>query len=338
MNEQLERQFWRIRMRYTPQKGENDYSKTAWKLRQAGIWYGAWSASDFCQAMKENPNNPHDYLNRVPDQKSLIEKLGKKGAVGPSEIHTIKRFYGSSARDGLDGISENEWVVACFDEKIHLARVVGKPESDLNNEELNRPHPEAGTRELWKFRKLADPMEFRLAALPDLYMLIPQAGQSNVYRLRAYRQALQILLECKTEEGVRDRFEAMSNEERLQLLGPGSWESFCLGYLILEEQFLPTGLAVGRTLEGFDIVGRSSKTGRQILAQCKKDDDSKDIAESFLRKIEKYGTNVTPYYFAYHGCNNAPSNPKVIMITRENVLLWAQIEPGKSYLNNFFLK
>ena len=336
MSKLSENQFWRVRMRYTPERGENDYSSRAWKSFKVGVWYGAWSASDFIQAIRENPNNPQNILNHVPDQEALIAKIGKRGEVGPSEIHTLKRFYGSAAGEQIEGIEENDWVVTCFDEKIHLARVTGKPESDPHSKELNPLHPEAETRELFKFRKLADPLEFRLAALPDLYMLIPQAGQSNVYRLRSYHQALQILLDCKTEKGVRDRFEAMSDKERLRFLGPGSWESFCLGYLILEEQFLPTGLAVGRTLEGFDIVGRNSKTGRQILAQCKKDESSKDIVVRFCKKLQAYGSNVIPYYFAYGGCNNAPSHIKVI--SRDEVLLWTQSEPGKSYLKNFFIK
>jgi hypothetical protein len=45
------------------------------------------------------------------------------------------------------------------------------------------------------------------------------------------------------------------------LLGASAWESFAFAYLILECEFIPTGLSTGRTLPIADIVGRRRSDG-----------------------------------------------------------------------------
>lgn len=325
MSEQNGERFWRIRMRYIPEEVHNDYSERAWNLRQVGIWYGAWSAEDF--EVAKDQSKPQDYLNGIPAQQQLIEKFGVKGKVGPSEIHTIKRFF---------TMSDNDWVVACFGNAIHIGRVVGKPESNSGNDDFNRPYPEAdGIRELWKFVRITDTKSFPLSALPDFYRLIPQAGRGNVHQLLGNnRLSLEFLATCRNADDVVKQFDKMNVDERLDFLGPKAWESFCLGYLILEKHFVPTGLAVGGTLKDLDIVGRHKNEGHQILAQCKKNQDPIEVEEGFLTATEGLQQRAEIFYCAYGGCNKHPSHVEVI--DRDIMKQWVESGRGRKYLDSFF--
>lgn len=318
--------FWRVRMRYTPQKGDNDFSEKAWERGQVGIWYGAWSADDYYKA--QTPKQ--EYLNsKVPAHHGLIQKLGTKVALGRNEINTIERFI---------RMPQSDWVVACFQNAIHLARLLPGPLQCDESSDLNRPHPEAPEiQELWKYRLIsADRLRFDLSKLPDFYSLIPQAGRSNVFVLDTYQTALQILANARTEEGVRTTFEAMDQEQRLDFLGPKEWESFCLGYLIIKEQFVPTGLVVGGTLKALDIVGRNRDTHDHILAQCKKNDGPIEVEEEFRKLSEGIKTHAQVFYFAYGGCKDHPSQIKVI--DKSYVLKWVEGTEGRKYLDSFFIK
>lgn len=321
-----EPRFWRVRMKYTGDKDNKDNSEEAWNRDEVGIWYGAWSHKDFEIACKHNPLHPEDELNKVEEQKNIIAWTVSAGTVKMARA--------------FKEIRDPDWVVVCFGENISIGKLNG-PLLSSPDHPLNRRVNKSGALELWKYRKVSDKMTFNLAALPDIYMLIPQAGRRNIYTLPTYARALRLLADCRSEKSVREKFESMCEPDRLDFLGPGSWESFCLGYLILEQGFLPTGLDVGRTLEGFDIVGRSNSSGRQILAQCKKDEDLKEVAESFVRKIQKYGDKVDPYYFAYRGCSDTANLPLLIqkgILTKDHMLQWVQSEPGKSFFRNFFVK
>lgn len=57
------------------------------------------------------------------------------------------------------------------------------------------------------------------------------------------------LLEAAGNEGcVSNRVNDLGWNEWLGFLGPQGWESLCLGYLIFEHEFVPTGLVTGGTL------------------------------------------------------------------------------------------
>ncbi|MBX9658196.1 MAG: hypothetical protein K2X00_06480 [Nitrospiraceae bacterium] len=330
-------EFWRIRMRYTPEEGiPNDYSKQALDHGQVGIWYGAWTADDLNDAKSLGNDRWAEYLNmNVSAQKSLVTQLkaeGVKGQIGKHEIDTIKRFI---------DIPKEDWVVVCIGSQIHLAHVQGALESDLSIANcLNREHPKTNNpkiKEVWKFRRLtSEQLTFDLAKLPDFYLLIPQAGRGNIFRLSAYREALQILTKHSTEKGVREEFEDMGPEARLNLLGPKEWESFCLGYLIIEERFLPTGLVVGGTLKALDIVGRDERENTQILAQCKKDQGEITVEQEFRKAAEGREPGAKVFYFAYGGCKDKPAYMHAI--GKKEIIEWASSGKGKKYLDSFFIK
>ena len=64
MNDHLVEKVWRVRMKYSPE--EKDYSSTAWKHGEVGIWYGAWSVEDFEEARNRKEGSIEDHLNRLP--------------------------------------------------------------------------------------------------------------------------------------------------------------------------------------------------------------------------------------------------------------------------------
>src|SRR5205823_5580213 len=138
--------YWRIRMR----TGDDDYSEEAWNRNEVGIWYGAWTASDFAKA--EASGDGPKYLTALPKQKALRWK------VTPGYSYTGRRF-----RD----IPNRHWVVAYFKNQLHLARITGKMRSE-------RSHP-LNTDEIFKYRKIREKKSFSLAKLPDVYRLVPSA-------------------------------------------------------------------------------------------------------------------------------------------------------------------
>jgi hypothetical protein len=299
-----------------------------------GIWYGAWSADDFKKAEKlRDAGKLAAYLNtEVPEHEKLVIRIGEKARIGKREIDTIRRFI---------KIPEEDWVVVCIGAKrIALARVKGPLDSDASSD-LNRPHPGTNEKmkEIWKFRRLTNErLDFEMARLPDFYRLIPQAGRGNIFTLSTYQGALKILADCKTHEGVRAKFEAMTPDERLDLLGPKEWESFCLGYLIIEEHFLPTGLVIGGTLKALDIVGRDRCAGLQILAQCKKNKEEIEVEEEFRKATEGLEPNAKVFYFAYGGCKDKAKYPHIRVIGKKEISKWAEAGDGKKYIDSFFIE
>jgi hypothetical protein len=47
--------YWRVRMKVA---GWHDRSEAAWERGEVGIWYGAWTASDWREARRINPGDP----------------------------------------------------------------------------------------------------------------------------------------------------------------------------------------------------------------------------------------------------------------------------------------
>ena len=306
MTQTLTEKYWRLRIKFNGV----DLSRDAWERNEVGIWYGAWSASDLKHALETD--KPGKYLGDLPAQ----------DRPSPSQVATARRF--------AQEVTSQDWVVVFFDDTLHLARVC----SEVSSEEA---HPLNRGNELFKYRKITTKKFFRLSRLIDSYRLIPSAGWSNVhqYNSTTNRHLLELLANSSSEEDVNLVIKGKSIHERLEMLGPSGWESLCLGYLILEEGFLPTGLRVGGTLRALDIVGRSrGDRGDRILAQCKKDNGVVDIGQDFLETAKDLLGKAKVYYFAYGGCRNAPEGVRVM--SGSEIERWGETEKGRSYFTSFF--
>lgn len=300
---------WRVRMNH-PATGE-DVSKQAWERGEVGVWYGAWSAEDFHCAMTRHPHDPGSYLSALPRQ----QELGWSGPVPASYVDTVRR---------LVGIGEADVVLVFFDQTLHLARASSELRSHTD-------HPLNREGELFKYRLITDKRTFKLNQLPDVFRLVPSAGRSNVHRFTQARKLVDLLGDSADETDLNRRISAIPFKEWLDMLGWKSWESLCLGYLILQEGFVPTGLAVGHTLAVFDIVGRS-REGARVLAQCKKNPQPVRMDADFVQGVTG-GVAGKAYYFAYGGCLDAPD--WVHVVSREDILRWGASDPGRWYLQAF---
>ncbi len=302
-----EPRYWRIRIKYG---GEEDLTREAWQRNEIGVWYGAWSGKDLKSAL--NSDNPERELTRANKQ------AGLNWAVG-SYANTAARFA---------GIDTQDWVIVYFDETLGLARVC----SDVLS---SRDHPLNRGGELYKYRNIHAKKTFSLNRLPDAFRVLSFAGRGNVYEPRGAAGLAKLLGEAKTESYVTKALSSKSLEEALDLLGPTSWESLCQAYLTIEHQFVPTGLAIGRTLPGVDIVGRKLSDGARVLAQCKKDPSPCCVTEDFIQASSDLAKNDLAFYFAYGGClGDVPSG--VTVVDAEVIRSWAKTKNGSRYLQWLF--
>jgi hypothetical protein len=241
-----------------------------------------------------------DRLSKLPAQESLGWK------VSSGYFHAARRFAQLTQRD---------WVLVCFDNAIHLGRVVGEVKSDP-------AHPlNLKNGELFKFRHVIEKKTFRLSDLPDAYRIVTQVGRSNVHGFGDTYKLVELLALSSDAKAVTAQIAAMPLADWLDMLGPVGWESLCVGYLILNEHYVPTGLMVGRTLSVFDIVGRSWIDGAHIVAQCKKPTTQRVAVEGdFISACGEYGAAVRAYYFAYAGCTGAPQGLRVL--DKQSMLDW----------------
>jgi hypothetical protein len=289
--------YWRIRM-----KCDEDLTSEAWQNDEIGIWYGAWTAEEFLIAEKES--NPAKYLSELPHQKNLRWD----DDIHKASFDTAKRF----ANIGL-----TDWVFTYFDNALHLARVCGgiksRPEHKLNR-----------GGQLFKYRPITEKKMFRLDHLPDCFQLLSTAGRGNVHEVNGTNwELIKILANNSNDEQVTSEIQNKPLKEWLDILGPTSWESICFGYLILKEDFLPTGLTIGHTLARFDIIGRTKK-GQRVFAQCKKDLMPKPVDGRFVTAIQRDSENeIKYYYFAYGGCID-PVPPGVRTLSRTDFENWFQ--------------
>ncbi len=293
--------FWRIRFNCN---GE-ELSSEAWHRDVIGIWYGAWNADDFEKAVGEP-----DPARRLS---SLTAQIALGWGVSDAYVSTARRFW---------GIDEEDRVFTYFDGMIHLARVCSgvlrKPDPDLSRD-----------GNLFKVRKITAKKSFALSRLPDSFRLLSSAGQSNVHEVPGTRRLIELLAESATEEDVSRGFQALPWGEWLDALGPKGWESLCLGYLILEESFLPTGLGVGYTLPTFDIVGRSQR-GYPVLAQCKKNPTPMDAPPEFLRACVEAKSDAHIYFFAYGGTQSVANRFSIVI--GDQLKQWFESAPhGRTY-------
>jgi len=301
--------YWRIRLRH----GDgNDYSQRAWEKNEVGVWYGAWSESELADAENtfDTTSEIAEFLSNVPEQVSLEWK------VTPSYVNTVKRFR---------QINEEDLVVLylSLSQNIGLARVKGGIDS-YSDHSLNL----CGER--FKYRRIVDKKKFPISELPDAYRLLPNQGRGNVHEFNVMYGHVQLLADHENAAALNQAFRDRPFDELLDLLGASAWESFAFAYLILETEFVPTGLSTGRTMPVVDIVGRRRSDGSRIVAQCKKNSYARDIEPEFLILSESLGPNDSAYYFAYGGC--VGEVPKTIrVIDRTSALHWAETDNGKQY-------
>jgi hypothetical protein len=300
--------YWRIRLT----NAEGEFTRRAWDRNETGIWYGAWTSNDFEAASSQSSASGEiaAQLSALPAQRELGWN------VSASYVDTAWRFK---------NISDEDWVVVYLShtKEIALAKVHGPLRSDPN-------HPlNSRGGEFFKYRTIRDKKTFKLSRLPDAYWLLRSQGQSNVFRFNSMREHVRLLAEHMNEAGVNRAFSEKPFNELLDLLGAFAWESFCYAYLLWEEDFVPTGLSVGRTLPTVDIIGRR-RNGSRIIAQCKKHPTAQSIDCEFLTLSESLAPEDTAFYFAYGGCTNeAPNNIRVI--DRTDVLQWAETKNGQLY-------
>jgi hypothetical protein len=141
---------------------------------------------------------------------------------------------------------------------------------------------------------------------------------------------VKLLADSSTEAQVQNSLKQMSPSSLLDFLGASAWESICTAYLILEEEFVPTGLCTGRTLPILDMIGHRKSDAAHIYAQCKKNDYAVLIESDFIRLCNEDDTKHVGYYFAYGGCSGeVPSEIRVI--TRSDILRWSESANGELY-------
>jgi hypothetical protein len=286
-------------------------NREAWNRDEVGVWYGAWSHQDWEEASRHA--KPFEYLKALPVQR----ELNWPGGLSKAAFDTARRF--------MTDVTEGDWVLVFFGESLHLARV--------RSSALSEPdHPFNGDGETFKFRRIGEKKCFGLARLPDAYRLLASAGRGNVHQF-GNKALVNLLIRSRSEEDVNSKVAALSPREWLDLLGPTGWESFCLGYLMSKEEFVPTGLLPGRTLRALDLIGRSRKDDVKILAQCKKDPYPVPITESFREATEGFRDRARCYFFAYGGCTDAPD--RITVWTRAEAEEWIQREDGRRYYDLF---
>jgi hypothetical protein len=138
-----------------------------------------------------------------------------------------------------------------------------------------------------------------------------------------------MLADSKDPKEVLRFYRKLDWRDWLDALGPKGWETLCLGYLIQEKDFVPTGIGVGGTLANFDIVGRD-RSGTRILAQCKKT-PTKHIVDSNERAAYRQSKHSSVYLFAYNGAVGSPTD--VTVITGDDIQEWFHKKSaGRAYL------
>jgi len=287
--------YWRIRVK---DYSSEDRFPQGWARGEIGVWYGAWSANDFVAALQTK--DPARFLSDLPAQREL------KMPVSKAWLDTASRF---------NDITEEDWVFAYYDEHLWLARAIGPMQSVAD-------HPFNVSHELFKFRKIGHQKKFHLRLLPDSFRLLASAGRGNVHEVHGTRRLVELLADKENEDDVNNAIDAMTFQEWMDILGPSSWESMCMGYLIRVFGFAPTGLSLGKTLPVFDIVGVDANN-RRIFGQCKKNVNREMMDSEFLAAAKQSVAGERLFYFAYGGITG-PIAPNVEVITGANMIEWLE--------------
>ncbi len=300
-----------------------DHSKRVWEKHQVGVWYGAWSPEELdeaikrCHCHKRGKGAALEYMNNTPGQ----QKLGWKYT--PQYFDTCRRFK--------DITEKKDWVWVYFEDTLCLGQLSGGIQIQKDHELNNR------NGELFHFRHVINQKRFPLAELPDSYRLLAPAGRGNVHQQKnsVYTRLLKILARCPNPQEVREFYASMPADEWLDFLSPTEWESLCLGYLIIEYDYVPTGLLPGRTLSVYDLVGKT-RDGCRILGQCKKSLDPYGVTEDFLIPCEneKSSKQILRFWFSYGGWSEDPGYG-IKLVDKTCIKKWLDTEKGKQYLAVF---
>jgi hypothetical protein len=250
---------WRIRLKCGGHH-RNDITRLGWEESVVGIWYGAATVEEITKALELDSADAVAFLSSLPNQKALDWEQTRV------DLDTIRRFF---------ELSERDWIFTYFDDSLPFARPEQPARSDVN-------HKWNFGNQVFKYRSIKDKKSFALRRLPDGFRLLTTSGRGNVHRILGAERLVRILADSGDTEDARHQISKMPCREWLDILGPSSWESISLGYLILEKGFVPTGRDVGRTLPTFAIVGRDGQ-GNRILAQCKKNPMPAPLDENFLK-------------------------------------------------------
>jgi hypothetical protein len=302
--------YWRMRMTVG---GVRDVSAEAWDRGQVGVWYGAWSAQELEQALEVDPADPARILRGLPHQLRL--------EWGQLDLSTVLRFQ---------AIGPDDWVIVFLRDRAEfgLAQLEAGMRSEDGNPS-NHAYPELEAQEVFKYRRIRNSKTFSIPDLPDAYHLLASQGRANVHEFHGMRPHVRLLAESEDVAAVRASMAAMPLDVFLDFLGAVAWESFCTGYLTLEHGFVPTGLATGRTLPTFDIVGRRVSDGMHIFAQCKKDPGPMEVEASFRVALGAHTGPCLAFYFAYGGCHGGI--PGIEVFGKDRMLAWLATERGEKY-------
>src|ERR1035438_1376748 len=242
--------YWRIRMK---DGSRTDWFPNAWDRDEVGIWYGAWSADDF--AAMPSTDDRVKYLNDLPAQREL------NWPISSAYVDAAARF---------NGIHGEDWIFGYCGEHLCLARVTGEMQSLAD-------HPLNTNGELFKYRRIGQKKRFHLRRLPDSFRLLASAGRGNVHEVHGTRSLVELLAAHTDEDGVNAAIAAMNSREWVKVLGPNSWESMCMGYLVRALGFAPTGLSLCGALAVFDMAGVDADNRRIFCpGQKKMNEEEKD--------------------------------------------------------------
>lgn len=294
---------WRIRMRCN----NHEVTKEAWEKGVVGIWYGAATAEEITRALNLNSREGQDFLMSLPNQL----KLNWTGI----DLNIPRRF---------SQIAEDDWIFTYYGDSLHFAHVSSAMRSDSD-------HEWNFDGETFKYRSIVQKKSFPLRDLPDGFRLLTMSGRSNVHRVPGTEKLVRILADSTDTENAKRKIREMSLTKWLDVLGPSSWESLCLAYLIREIGFVPAGLDVGRTLPMFDVVGRD-KVGNKVFAQCKKDPSPRDVETAFGEASKNASTEIRYYHFAYAGCGEIEPPSGITLVTGAQMNMWLKAREQQQYV------
>lgn len=290
-----------------------DFAQEIWESGFVGVWYGSWAPQDLYGTYEEsrvdgrvNAALVAEALNRQ------MRQAGSDSTVVPEGVRAAMRF---------DEITVDTWVFTYFDRTLHFAQVADPDPQVLPQFEHHA--------ETFKAKPIKNKKSFRIDQLPASFLLLPSAGRGNVHRVPSCEILVDLLVNCESTAAVTTAFDSLPWERWMEALGPKSWETLCLGYLIHQYGFLPTGLAVGGTLANFDIVGRF-RTGESVYAQCKGNRSPYQITVEDIGAFENMeGTK--RFFFAYGGVSRPI--PGVVHMDRDALRGWFNNSAlGKEYL------
>ena len=116
------------------------------------------------------------------------------------------------------------------------------------------------------------------------------------------------------------------------MLSDTEWESLCLGYFIIEYDYVPSGLRHGKTLKDYDLVGKTLKEGKKILAQCKKNLEPYPVDESFLEACKRNKDIDAMWFWCAYGGWGKDSHDCITLVDKDCIMKWLDTDKGKKYL------